>query len=338
MSEAAVARILEVLSAPESPLRTEGVRLVIDHILEQPLREVVDLTQVHALILDALGPEQLGPIVAAHVKPGWRRYAASIASSDARVSDLVSEPVRQELRALAQGLRLPRAQWARGCVEPQLLRRLLGPVWVQVLLSFAKRFPIPGLGGAAVPASPAPARGLAGALGRAVTERAGRMVDAGRSVMEGLGIDVEKKLLTAAREFSEGALSVWNSALRERLASEEGRALIAELNLSVLEHVLRTRFRDLQLDAAELPIEALLDTLPELVSHAARSGFVNDIVQRELQAFLESEGDKSVRALLEELGIADGVRAQWIEKGDELLRTLSARPSVAEWLARLLSS
>ena len=338
MSEDPVARVLAVLSAPESPLRAEGVRLLVDHVLAQKLKDVVDFERVGQIALDALAAEPLAAIVEQHVKPGWQRYEAAVEFSEARVGDLVSSQAQQALRAIAHGFRLPRAKWTKGSVDPTLLRRLFAPVWTQVLLSFGKRFSIPGLGAASGPATAAPSRSLASALGRAVQERAGRMVDAGRSVIEGLGLDVEKKLMAAARDFSEGALAVWNDALRERLASDEGRALVAQINVSVLDHVLRTRLGDLQKVASDLPIEAVLDVAPDLLSHALRAPFVQEIVQRELAAYLAIEGERSLQEHLVALGVAERVRTLLVDEGDVLLRSFGARPGVAEWLARLLRS
>jgi hypothetical protein len=336
MSDPIRQRVLEVLSAPTSPLREQGVRLFVDHALGHKLRDAVDLQDIHALVLTALTRENLERIITQHVQPGWQRYSEHAPDSDTLVGELVPPEARAKLIMLAEQLRLPRAKWVQGCVDPALVRQLLGPVWVQVLLNFTKRFPVPGLGTA--PAAIAGGRGLAGMLGRSVQQQAGRFVDAGRSVMEGLGIDVEKKLLIAARDFSDSALSVWSEAMRERLASDEGWKLLAQINTSVVDHILRTEFRDLQLDAAELPIERVHELLPELVAHAARSKFVLDIVQRELAAYLALEGDRSVGELLGQLGVLDEARALLVAKGDDLMRTLSESAAFSDWLARLLDA
>jgi hypothetical protein len=327
-------RLIHVLSAPNSPLREEGVRLFVEHALSYKLRDAVHLQDIHALLLTALTRDNLERIVSRHVQPSWQRYSQQVTGSNASVGDLVPPEARVKMHAVAEQLRVPRAKWLQGCVDPELVRKLLGPVWVQVLLNFTKRFPVPGIGPA--PTDAPPARGLAGILGRSVQQQAGRFVGAGRSVMEGLGIDVEKKLLTAARDFSDNALAVWSEAMRERLASEEGSALLAQINSSLVEHVLRTGFSDLQLDAAELPIERVHDLVPELIAHAARSGFVQEIVQREIAAYLAVEGDRSVGELLEELGVRDEARALLVAQGDGLVRTLSESSAFSDWLDRLL--
>jgi hypothetical protein len=342
MTESVGERLIGVLSAPNSPLRAEGVGLFVDHALAHTLRQAVDLQDIHALVLTALTHENLGRIVAQHVQPAWQRYCERAPALDACVGDLVAHGSRSKLHQVAEQLSLPRVKWAQGALDPALLRKLLGPVWVQVLLNFAKRMPIPGVGGAGgTPSMSGPAamgRGFAGMLRSSVQQQAERLVDAGRSVMEGLGIDVEKRLLAAARDFSDNALAVWSAALRERLDSDEGRALLAEINIGLVEHVLRTQFRDLQLDAAELPIDRVLELVPELVAHASRSAFVQDIVKRELAAYLAIEGDRRISELLRELGVFDEVRSVLVARGDELLRSLAESDAFADWIGRLLDA
>jgi hypothetical protein len=331
MADSLVENVVTLLAAAgDSPLRDEAVRLFVDHVFAQRMRDAADLKVVHGMVVRSLTQPNLARIVARHVKPGWRRYTASAASSTARVGDLVPESARAKLLEIARDPRYPQGRWTRGMIDPALLKKLLGPVWVQLLLSFAKRFP--GLGAVAEPAS---SGGLASRLSRSVQQQAGRLASAGRSVMEGLGIDVEQKLMAAARDFSDGALAVWNIAMSERMRSEEGRALIAQIKMGVVEHVLRTAFSDLQLDVAELPIEAVMDVTPEIVAHAAPGQFVQQIVKREIDAYLESEGDRTVGELLAELGVLDETRALLVVRGGALLRGLSATPGFAEWLTRL---
>jgi hypothetical protein len=323
-------RIAQRLAAETSPLREEGVRLVIEQALAQPLTAAVDLLAIQEVILHALDRDNLARIIGNHVAPGFRRYAAAVLASQGRVADLASEAAQARLRELVREARQPRGAWTRGMIDPALLRRLLGPVWVQLLLNFARRFP--GLGAAATTETKP---GLASKFGRSVQLQAGRLVGAGRSVMEGLGIDVEKKLLGAARDFSDGALAVWNQALKDRLRSDEGRALVEQLKLGVLEHVLRTKLTDLHLDVQQLPIDALFELAPELIAHATRTPFVKGLIEAELRAYLASEGARPIAALLLELGVLDQTRALLFARGSEFMRTLAGNADFTAWLARL---
>src|ERR1700712_189870 len=202
MAELPSQRILERLVAADGAVRKELAAELVKHVLSQRLGTVVAPAELYAIVMSTLTRENIARELVRHVQPGVRRYSAHVADATEHVGDLV--PL-EALDALRKQLELPtgaRARWARGAVDPALLKRLLGPVWVQLLVSFARR--IPGLGGAASGGGSAgSSRGITGMIGRGVQQGAGRLVGAGRSALEGLGIDVEKKLMAAARDFSD---------------------------------------------------------------------------------------------------------------------------------------
>src|SRR5206468_3292871 len=105
-------------------------------------------------------------------------------------------------------------------VDAALFRRLFAPVWTNLLLSFAKRLPLPGMGGGGGAAGGGAAgavgrgvSGIAGRITRSAKEQAERLVDAGKSVMGGLGTEVERRLQAAAKDFSDSAAEVFREAL-----------------------------------------------------------------------------------------------------------------------------
>ncbi len=327
------ARAVERLTGPDATLRDELVAGVLDHVLAQPLREVVDLERVHALVTTALSESNVRVAVQRHVVPGWRRYAAAIAGSDARVSALVPEAARPHVHAIARALRVPRARWAKGAVDPALVRRFLAPVWTQVLLSFATRLPIPGLAGAG---GKRDGSGVAGFLARSVQGGAEKLIDRGRSMMGGLGAEVERRLLEAARGFSDNAAEIDREALRERVASSEGRELLERITSELVERVLDARLSDLQEDADALPLDQVFELAPQLVAHAAPGSYVQAIVQREIAAYLELEGERTLLSLLDELGIAAEVRTVLLARGQSVAAGYFASAAFADWCARLL--
>lgn len=328
--------VVEILAAPESPLRGEGVALLVEHVLETKLREAIDVRRVHAIVSRALTRENIARDVARRVRPGWKRYASAVHARATVVGDLVPDDARAALRALLSQPSGARAKWARGAVDPALLKRLLAPVWVQLLSSFARKFAIPGGGGSS--AEGAPKSSFASRLGRSVQQRAERFVDVGRNALEGLGIDIEKKLSAAAREFSEGALAIWNQALRDRLRSEEGQAIIAQIKLGVLEHVLRVPLAELQRDADALPIAPIFELSPAVIAHAAQHELVQAVVLAELDAFMTEEGERTLNDVLGEVGARDEVRAVLATRCDQTLKTWAKSAAFAAWLERLLAA
>jgi hypothetical protein len=334
--EALHARILDRLNAPDSPYRAQASALVVDHLLAQPLRALLDLDEVRRLVLSALTEGNVRRAVERHVAPGFARHAEAIVSTQVQVGSLVSKVAHDKLRQIAHKLQLPEARWAQAAVDPLLVRRLLAPVWTQVLLNFAKRLPIPGAGGHhGAPAARSGGSGITGFLSRSVQEQAEKLIDRGRSAMGGLGAEVERRLLAAARDFSDGAAQVFRDTLYERLQSDEGRELVGKICVGVIDHVIQTRFADLQPDLDALPMDEVLDLVPDLVAHAAPSTFVQDIVQRELAAWLSLEGERSLGALLHEAGSFDEARAALVRRSEQLSAGLFQTREFADWVTRL---
>jgi hypothetical protein len=296
---------------------------------------VVAPAELYAIVMSTLTRENIARELVRHVQPGVRRYSAHVAEATEHVGDLVPLEALEALRKQLEQPTGARARWARGAVNPALLKRLLGPVWVQLLVSFARR--IPGLGGAASGggAAAGASRGITGMIGRGVQQGAGRLVGVGRSALEGLGIDVEKKLMAAARDFSDGALSVWNQALRERLQSLEGQAIVTQIKHSVLEHVLGTRLGELDRDAVALPLAAYIDLAPAIIAHAVRVPWLRKFIDAELQAFVLLAADRPLNDFLSELGVLEETRVWLSARVDTQLLSFCQSPTFGAWIAKL---
>lgn len=341
MTETTRDRIVQTLSAAESPLRAEGVRLVMDYVLARKLRDVADLEGTHAIVTRALTSENLERIVVRHVRPGWQRYGNHVNGSEETLGAFVPDRARVQLRTIIEKSRIPRAKWAEGMVDPALMRKLFAPVWANLLLNFAKKLPLPGMGGATGAATGAVGRGvggLAGRLSRTVQEQAEKIVDVGRSAMGGLGAEVEKRFQAAARDFSDGAAELWRESLRDRLKSREGAELVGQITGQVIDHLMMTKLEDLHEDAAHLPVEDILNVVPDIVAAAASRPFVRDLVSGEIAAYLALEGDRTLAELLSEMGILEETRAATLRQVDGLARDLFASPAFGDWVERLLGA
>jgi len=331
-------RIVQALSATESPLRAEGVALAVDQLLDGKLADVVDLSEVAALVVSGLTHANVERVVARHVKPGWERYSRLAAATNTRVETLVPHASRERIRELAVTTRAPAAKWADGMIDPALLRRLLAPVWMNLLVNFGKRVMGGGGESGGGSATSRVASSIAGRLGKSVQNRAEKLVDAGRTVMGGLGAEVERRVQAAAREFAEGAESLFRDALRDRMASDEGRELLARITGGVVDHVMSVPLSALQADADRLPIADVLDLVPDIVSHAASVEFVQGVVLGEISAVIALEGDRTLRELLAEAGLLEPARAMMLQRGSSIVQGLVASEAFGGWLERLLDA
>jgi hypothetical protein len=325
-------RVLQRLQSAEGPWRAQLHALAIDHLLALRVGELVELDALRQLLSSALVEDNVRRAVQRHVAPGFARYGQAARATETRLHALIAPSAQHKLQRIAQRLRLPPARWLGSAVDPAQVRQLLGPVWTQVLVNFAKRLPLPGVAAAASPRS---RPGLTSMLSRTVQEQAEKLVDRGRSMMGGLGQEVERRLVAAARDFSDSAAQLFRDALIERLDSAEGQRIVAEISTRVIEQLAQARIADLQADVDALPIGEILELVPELVSQSLTTQFVQDVVQSELAHWLTLEGDRSLAELLDESGLRPLVVSALASHLDQYTASFSRSPAFEDWLKQL---
>ncbi len=321
------------MGAQESALRRAGVELAVDHLLGEPLSAFLDVEAVTSLLVSALARGNVERVVERHVLPGLARVRGALARGNERVGDAVPEAARLRIDALVTKRDGPRFAWLRGALDRDKLRALLSPALQEVFVSFAGR--VPGVGrepGAA--SAVGAAAGLVGRLGRGAGER---MLNLGKSVADGLGVDIEARLREAARDYSQGAVASLQRAIATRLAAPEAAALIEGLARSVLDQVLKTPISTILDDLDRLPLREAIALSAPIIEHDLARELWRTIVEAEVQAVLVLEGERSVRELLEEAGLLVQVRTHLIERGDATLRPLFASPDFAAWIDRVLA-
>ncbi len=343
-----VARIVRLLSAEVSPLRRDAAELVVDYALDLRLAALIDPNELSALYVAALSSENVARVIERHVLPGIERVRGLLRDAGERVGDAVPEPVLARIEALAAKPDGPRAAWMRGALDPAKLRELLAPALAQTLLEFVRDLPLAGgladaasaasSGGGGREARTGLAAGLVGRLGREVQKNTERLVNAGRTVAGGLGVDLERRVQQSARDFSQGAVAGLQRAMRERAASAEGRALLAELSRGVVRHVMATPVETILRDLDQLPLEDAVRLAPATIEHNLARELGRRALEAELRAFLTLEGARSTRELLAEAGLLTRVREQAIERVQTAAAGLFASPAFADWLKRLLST
>jgi hypothetical protein len=182
------------------------------------------------------------------------------------------------------------------------------------------------------------ASGIAGRLSRSVQAGAEKLVDKGRSAMGGLGAEFEKRVQAAAREFSDGAAELFREALEARLKSEEGRALVSQITDKAFAHLMAAKLVDLHQDAKHANVGEILTASAEIVGHSVTTSFIAETIDDEVAAFVESQGRRPMRDVLDELGALDDVRDVAVKQLSGVARALFAAPVFADWVHRLLSA
>ncbi|MEL6182743.1 MAG: hypothetical protein AAFS10_27550, partial [Myxococcota bacterium] len=310
--------LLARLTADTSPARERLVELWIDNLLAMRLDALLSPSEATRNILASTRQETVERFITTHLGPSRVRTRQRWTASRETPGHLLAPEARAHLEALVSRTsdtpsELPLA-WARGAVEPELIRELMAPVLQDVLLKFTRKLPRPSLSAMAETSSTAAAvsKGLGGLRSRIksrVGRRAERLVDASKSVLGGIGSEFEQKLQNAAQEFSQSATQEVRDAIKERLESDEGQALTAKIRLQLLQRFLDTPFTELVSDVDDVGMQDLAKVLGPSADHnRARQTFVQGL-QAELESWFESEGPKTLQTLFDDAGILDNVRA-----------------------------
>jgi len=304
---------LDRLRADQS-LRRDGVAIVVDALLRQTVRDLVDPAVFVDVVARAAEATFLERLLIAHVEPGVERVLDGVAGTT--VGDLLPGDEGAAIEALVVGANPPTLDWMTGAVDPDLFRRLFAPVWQDVLLRFVRK--LPGLGG-----------GLAGALTKMGDSAIGRF---GR----GVSGKVEEQMESTTSDFAKGLTHEVRLAVVERLQSEEGKTIDAEIRRQVHRRILETDAAVILRDLDRLPRKELLRRMPAIMAANAKSDLGRSIVRKEVEAFLAVEGDKTGHEVLEEASVGPQVRAYLRVQAESLLGALLEDDAFAGWITRWL--
>lgn len=336
-SRAPSARAVAKLTARTSPLRAQGLTMLVDFVLAQPLASFVDPARLADWGLAAVDRRTVERAVHEIVVPAWKRHLARTKKSKARTAVLISADARRVLERILAEHPGPRTRWADDAVDPRLLAQLMGPVLEELLLSLVRKLPVLGgatadfVGGGAGHHGRRPS-GLGGMLRATVERRAGQIMEAGKVVLGGLGVDVEAQVRAVVADVGQAATDELRDALRARLRSKEGRAILAKIQSRAIDHVLATPLAEISATVEPVPWDDVVEMGLAMAEHARKSPKLKALVKDEIAAGVAAFGDRTLGHVLEEAGLAKKVRADVLALADPLARRFFAAPAFASWL------
>jgi len=339
MSDAVfTSKVQALLSADDSPARAELTWMAFDALVALPMSVLLGDRELLTIVLSALTRENTARVAELHVLPATARVGARLEAADHKLRDLLPDAARDELvRIIASG-KGPRFGWLKGALDPADLRELFAPVVQQVLVQFTSKLPIPGMGGGGSSGGSAGGAlgGFVGMLGKQVQKSASQFAEVGKSVMGGLGSELERRMQALARDFSHTAMGELRSAVSDRLKSAEGQAILMRMRDRAIEHVLDAKLADVTRDMLHLPIEELSKLAPEVVVHQREQTLLSALLEAELQAALSVIGQRSLLELLTEAGLYESTRDLVLRIVDPGAKALFASDKFGDWLGRLL--
>jgi len=336
MSQAQRAKIQQLLSAPQSPLRDELLRLGFASLSSLPLASLTSAATLAPLVSAALTRDSATRITERHVVPGIRRVTSGFKGRPEQVRAALGMQGEQELHGIVASGKGPRFAWLKGAIDPDDFRQLLAPVVQQVLVQFTTKLPIPGLGVAGAGGGGGALGDLVGRLGRQVQKSAGQLADVGKSVMSGIGGELEKRMQSVARDFSQTATTEFRSALLDRLKSADGQVIVKRIRDRVVEHILGAKLDEVVTDFMYLPVDDIAKLTVSILDTLHDQPLLHDLLTLEIEGVLKELEQRSLADMLGEAGLLDAARTQILGAVEPGLTQLVKSDEFGGWLARVL--
>jgi hypothetical protein len=330
MSQAQRTKIQALLSADASPLRDDLLTLTFDAITAQPLSIVLSDPGLAPLIFKALTADNAERIAERHVLPINARLDASFAGKAERLKDGLTDEAEKQLRAIVASGKGPRLGWLKGAVDPDDIRQLVAPVIQQMLIQFASKLPIPGLGGGGGSSGGGSGGGsglggLVGMIGKQVQKSAGQLAEAGKTVMNNV-----------ARDFSQTATTEFRVALGVRMKSDEGQKIVQRIRERVVNRVIAGKLNDVIVDFRHLPEQEIAGVVVKVLDHLPKQPWFRSIIEAELAEALTVVGSRSLAEMLQEAGLLDEARSLTLHAVAPGVKALAASDAFGSWVERLL--
>lgn len=337
MSTVSAKILIERLRGEENTHRSEFIHLAVEHTLALPLNVLIDSEMIAQVITEALTDVNAEQLVDAELHPLLDRLLLHFERTDETPRDLLPENTSEQLiKIVSKGPR-PEVEWAKGAVDPAPIRGLIAPIVQDMLLSFTKKLPIPGLGSTedSAGASSRSSRSR-GRLGKALRKSAGSIADMSKAAIGGLGSELERKIQATTREFSNQALGEVRSAIQARLKTKEGQEVIRMTRIALTERFLDTPVHVILEDVYRLPLNELTTLIPPISEHNRSRTQLRAFIEAEVTHHLEKRGDESVGDLLDEYHLREVVSKHVIEKLDTPVASFIESDGFEAWLENLL--
>lgn len=333
--ESLARRMARVLSADESSARAELTMLGFDTFAALPVSTWLGDAELATLLVSALRAETVERVLERHVLPFVQRAQDRMRGQTERLRDALPDGAEDRITQIVANAQGPRFAWLKGSIDGTDVRELIAPVVQSVLLQFATKLPVVA-GLSAQGAAGAALGGFVGLLGKQVQKTARDWAEVGKNVMGGLSGELERRLQSFSRDFTQTAMLEFRAALLERLQAEEGRAILLRMRTRLIQHVLDAAQSQVADDLASAPFAALAAWAPAVVAQVREQDWFRDVLAGEVQAVLEAVGARSARELLQEAGLEAATRELALRTFDPALKALFASEPFEVWLARLL--
>jgi hypothetical protein len=295
--------------------------IVVEHVLSQPLEAFIEVERLAQRITEAVGGPGLEPSITQHVKPAILRFLARAETVDERVGAAVPENVAKEVEAyLSNPVKLKR-ELVQRIVDAKEMRGALSTVIQESLGRFLKSD------------TSNQAKGSTGGLFGLAARSAGALRDVGKSMLGGIGDEIEKQIQKRSREAMDSSMSFVQEKLVDYLMSEESSKMLGKARAQGFRRSLRQKVAD----AKMLPLDMILSHVPALIRHNLARPEIQETIRKEVKAVLAVEGKKPLKQILEESGLLEKTRQDLLEQAVPQAISLVKTEAFKQWLEAFLA-
>lgn len=340
MTESLVLQALSRLRDDDHPALRSLAILLVEDALDRPLRDIIEPERVVTMTVASIDVERIGRSLGNVIRPILDRQREILDGRGDRAREWLPGDAEAQLEAIVARTRVTPRKWMGSLVDPNDVRELLAPVLQETLLAFARRASLFGKegGGAGAEAPPKASSGLLGGLAKGIaqsaTERASKL---GKGVLGNLGAEMEKRMGSAARDFSQGAFEPLRDAFRDRVKSPEGKAILLRMRSRAIRKICDAKASELLelLDAA--PREKVDALIAAAITHDIAREEVRAMVRDEVEVFLAAREGMTLRGLLDEWNMTDAVRDEAHFFAMKFARSAVRSDAFEGWLRALLT-
>ena len=327
----------QILSRLRAGMVEELADLVVDHILDRPVTELVDPDWLAGQVVHSLQAATAGP----RTEDWLREQVQGLRSRvpEGRIGDHVPEEIADPLReVLARPVIFDRALVGR-LLDHEAARGLVKDLLRGSLDGFTARLRTLS---AAVPTAPASASRGFGRL-KALSQGV-KTVSEG--VLGGIGKELEERSAQRISEFLDASLSAAMGQVADHITSPRHAAAYGAYRVHIMDTLLQTEMGLLNQELEKLDPDSLVATGAATARAVARREGLKDELAQAFRAALAEAGDQTVRGFLAETGIEEaagtGADAQWRQDLKEQIaaqtKAFVDTDAFSDWLLRLLQT
>jgi hypothetical protein len=319
--------LIDQLRAPDHAALTGLIDLLVDDALDRPLREAVDVERWPALVGELLRAWAASEAAERRLVETVQEGIEQLADVTGPLGERLPDTVRKGLQDLARRPYSPNKELVLKLIDQEPVRKLLREILLDTVTRFAKKLRSTG--------EATTVGGALGGLGRFAKRRAGTLGSIAGEVASAVGGEVEKQVERKAAEFVDGALSGVIHRIASKLGDPTHAADQAALRMALLDSALRLTGPEVAEELRRSDPEGLATLLRRSLQGWIDSDGFEDQLRSGLESIVTAQGDRTLRATLDDVGLRDTLTTTARELGIEHARRFVATAAFATWLRDL---